>query len=151
MTTTVDLIEHAADILSREALCLRQSHTHLDRPEDWGDDVSARAAYDDLRATGQRLYALADELRLGDITGSIRAADRHAAMDGIWVCHAVSRTLLPAVQAIAQHLERTQPRASAEQRIEMIFAAGVVALMRAHGREASDVEQVKRIGLKKHE
>jgi len=51
-------ILHAADLLTREAVLLRQSHT---RPgtDDWGDDLFAKSTYDDMARTAIQLHDIA--------------------------------------------------------------------------------------------
>ena len=62
-TALVDLLETAAAIIDGEALCLRQSHTLADAPNDWGDDLEARISHNQYRLTAHQLYQSAEEMR----------------------------------------------------------------------------------------
>lgn len=53
-----EAILHASDLLTREAVLLRQSHT---RPgtDDWGDEVFAKNIHDDMAQTAMQLHDIA--------------------------------------------------------------------------------------------
>lgn len=62
----IDLLEHAAAILDGNALSLRMSHTESADGVTWGTDptdVEAKRIHDDEKATCDKLYALADQMK----------------------------------------------------------------------------------------
>lgn len=58
-----DLLDHAAEIIDGEALCLRMSHTTAPDHDDWGGEEDALATYEEWKATVGKLYDAAEELR----------------------------------------------------------------------------------------
>lgn len=45
----------------------------------------------------------------------------------------VSPTFLPALEAVSEELERRHPKSTAEQRLDMVFQAGIIASLRDLG------------------
>lgn len=133
-------LDHAAALLYTEAHALRMAHTMAPEYTDWREDIEAEEAHRDLTDTAAELLLIAEAMRQGAAKATRRAAEVARPASGMYVCHAVSPLLFGALETVAKHLEQTHPKSSGEQRIEMIFAAGLVHLMRTHGLTVAPVE-----------
>ncbi len=98
----IDLIGRAAGLLDDEARALRECHTTGPAHNDWSGQPDAHNAHDELMDVSTRLRLLARHMRREATQDGIAGAatDAQSRRSGMIVCHAVSDTLLPAVEAI---------------------------------------------------